>query len=121
MHTWANSLDGWVGIFFAAKDELLLHTCPVEEGEPYGDFVNFPESHDTVWQREYARKYGVDFDYFPRGRIIYNKNADTYKLFYDSCARLEANDLLSRYQQGQCEVYLDEHYQCYKCNKEYIK
>ena len=88
----STSLEGFVGLFFVTSDGLLLHTCTIENGEPYGDFVNYPESHDAVWQREYLRKYHVDYDFFPRGRIIFNRVTDVYKLFYDLCANAEADE-----------------------------
>ena len=64
------SFDGNAGLFFVVDGEWLLHMRALEEAEPYGDFHGYPENHDDVWQREYAHKYQVDFDYFPRGRIV---------------------------------------------------
>jgi hypothetical protein len=116
----AYSLNGYVGLFFVADDGLLLHACSLAAGEPYGDFVNYTESHDAVWRREYFNKYHVDFDYFPRGRIIYNRVADKYKIFYDACANIEANEIYARYTEGSCGAYLDEHYKCHKCNRQYV-
>lgn len=116
-----DSLDGLVGIFFINKDELLLHTCKIADGEPYGDFVNYPESHNDVWQREYADKHRVDFDYFPRGRIVYNKAEDVFLLYYDKCADREAKSIRKRYPKGKCNTALDEHYQCHMCNDNYVK
>lgn len=115
------SLDGLVGIYFIANDALLLHTCSLEDGEAYGDFINYPDSHDTIWQRDYYRRYHFDFDYFPRGRIIYNKLKNRYMLFYDACVISEAETLRNRYPKGKCIVELDEHYQCHMCNNNYIK
>lgn len=115
------SLDGQIGLFFVAKDKLLLHTCLLDEGEPYGDFINYPDSHDAVWQREYHRKYCVDFDYFPRGRMIYNRMTGVYLLYHDPCAAAEAEALRGRYPDGKCVVAFDEHYQCHRCNSGYIR
>jgi hypothetical protein len=103
-----HSLTGQVGIFFVAEDGLLLHTCAISDGEPYGDFVSFPESHDAVWQQEYACRYGVDFDFYPRGRVICDRKKGIYKLFYDPCAVVEAEGLRLRHPEGPCELHLDE-------------
>lgn len=100
--------------------ELLFHICNVVDGEPYVDFVNYPESHDGVWQREYYQKYRVDFDYFPRGRIIFNKAKGVYLIYHDPCIATEAEKLRGHYSDGKCEVGLDEHYQCHRCNKNYV-
>ena len=114
------ALDGVIGLFFVVNGKLLLHTCHLDDGEPYGDFINYPESHDAIWQRKYAHSYGVDFDYFPRGRIIYNRIENVYLLYHDPCVASEAEYLHGRYLQGICIIELDEHYQCHKCNKHYV-
>ena len=114
------SLDGQVGLFFAAKEKLLLHICAVADGESCGGFVNYPQSHYTVWWREYYREYRVDFDFFPRGRIIFDSVKGVYLLYYDQCIVAETEKLCGRYTDGMCEVRLDEHYQCHKCNPHYI-
>ena len=114
------SLDGRVGLFFVVDGELMLHICDLSDGEANGDFINFPESHDAVWQREYYAKHQVDFDYFPRGRIIYNRATSVYKLFYDSCTDITADEIYFCYPEGRCEAHLDEYYRCHKCNKNYI-
>ena len=59
------SLVGRIGLFFVVYGELMLHICDISDGERNGDFINFLDSHDAVWQREYYAKYQVDFDYFP--------------------------------------------------------
>ena len=76
------SLIGCVGIFFFADGNLLLHTCPFSDALPYGDFLNYPLSHDDVWIKRYQAQYKVDFDYWPRGRIIYNTKENAYTVFY---------------------------------------
>ena len=109
-----------IGTYFIVKHILLLHICTLYDGEINGDFINFPESHDTSWQREYAYKYEVDFDYYPRGRIIFNRVKDIYLLYHDPCIVLEASALCKRYPIGKCVMKLDEHYKCNICNKAYV-
>jgi hypothetical protein len=116
----ALNLTGYVGVFFAVNGRLLLHTCPVADGKTRGDFVEYPESHDTVWQKEYAHRYNVGYDYYPRGHIVFNGVTGVYKVFCDPCAAAEAGRIASRYEEGECEVSLDEDYQCYMCNRQYI-
>lgn len=115
------SLHGKVGLFFVADGRLLLHTCTLDNAERYGDFVNYPESHDEVWQREYAAKFGVDFDYYPRGRIVYNRTAEVYRLYHDPCVADTAELLRRLYPEGKCTAALDEHYQCRNCNPDYVR
>jgi len=113
-------LDGYVGLFFIVNGTLLLHKRLLADAEPYGDFINYPASHYDVWQRRYARKYKIDFDYFPRGRIVYNQKDNIYLLYYDRCIVSEAEKLCGYYLENKCIIILDEHYQCHKCNKNYV-
>jgi hypothetical protein len=113
-------LDGRVGIFWVARGALLLHTAALPEAEPYGDFLNYPVAHNDLWRDMYAARYRVDFDYFPRGRIVYNKAKDVYLLYHDACVRRDAEALRRRFPDGKCAAALDEHYQCRRCNGSYV-
>ena len=116
-----DSLNKRVGLFFVVNGEMLLHTCSIVKGEKSGVFVNYPESHYDVWEREYSRKYGgIDFDYFPRGRIVFNRKTGEYLLYHDSCIAAEAESLRGRYPERTCTLTLDEHYQCHRCNRNYV-
>jgi hypothetical protein len=114
------SLNGQVGLFFVADGKLLMHKCAVAVCDKYGDFINYPESHDEVWQREYAAKYGVDFDYYPRGRILYNVRTNKFLIYHDPCIANIAESLRKLYPESQCVTVLDEHYQCHHCNPDYV-
>ncbi|NLO08605.1 MAG: hypothetical protein GX129_01890 [Clostridiales bacterium] len=115
-----NILDNQVGLFFVVHDEFLLHSCILDEAEPYGDFLNYPLSHDKVWSKYYLKKYHVDFDYFPRGRIVYNKVKDSYILYYDECIEDEVNEIKRLFLDKECIIAIDEHYQCHNCNTGYV-
>jgi len=113
-------LKGQVGLFFVVEGKLLLHACDLADGEKCGYFINYPESHNDVWEREYYPKYLVDFDYFPRGRIIFNRKTGLYLLYHDVCVTVEASGLRGRYPEEECDLVLDEHYQCHQCNRHYV-
>ncbi len=108
-----------VGIFFVADGELLLHTCPLEYGERYGNFVNFKDSHMSVWDKSYRQKYKVDFDYYPRGRIVYRKTDDTFLIYKDKCIGDLFDKTLIAACKGRCIFEQDEHYSCHKCLEVY--
>ena len=114
-------LNGYIGLFFVVEKSLLLHTCAFAEAEKGGDFLNYPESHDDCWQREYYHIYDVDYDYFPRGRIIYNHKTNKYTIYHDKCAVAAAESLHECYTNTNCELVNDEHYQCYTCNPNYTE
>lgn len=105
-------------LFFWVDGEFLFHGCSVAAGEPYGDFVNYPHSHDRIWQEYYAKRYHVDFDYYPRGRVVYRKSDDTYLIYYDKCIADQIEQIASQYE--KCETGFDEHYQCHACNPDYV-
>jgi len=120
MNGMPDSLDNQIGLFFIVRSKLLLHNCKLAEGEPYGDFLNYPISHDKVWREQYQEKYYVDFDYYPRGRIVYNKAKQHYILYYDGCVENEVREMQSRFLANTCQISRDEHYQCHKCNAGYV-
>ena len=107
-------------LFFYVKGKLLFHGCSIDEGEHYGDFINYPESHFDIWNQNYLNKYGVDFDYYPRGRVVYRKADDTFIIYYDKCMEAAISLVTEKYADKKSKTEYDEHYQCFKCNSNYI-
>lgn len=110
-----------VGLFFVVNNKLLMHSCSLKEAELYGDFLNYPRSHMEIWDENYYRKYGVDFDFYPRGRIIYNINEETYYIYYDKCIEKNIQDLGIIPKDKKVKLLYDFHYKCHKCNKSYVE
>lgn len=115
-----DTLDNHVGLFFVVHNELLLHSCTLNDAEKYGDFLNYPFSHEKVWLSHYKNKHRVDFDYFPRGRIVYNRVKQQSILYYDGCIKSEAKKIQSLFPSKTCIIARDEHYQCHKCCEGYV-
>lgn len=109
-----------VGLFFYVEGNFLFHGCKLNGAETYGDFLVYPESHMDVWDKEYWGTYGVDFDYYPRGRIVYRKTDDTFMIYYDRCIGEEIQKLVDRYDGVRVLLDYDEHYQCHICNLDYV-
>ena len=109
----------YVGLFFVANGKLLLHKCGLDLAEANADFANFPESHMDIWDKFYYAKYKKDFDFFPRGRIVYRKADRTYIIYKDACITNEIEPIINDLQGENVLVELDEHYQCYNCNDYY--
>ena len=107
-------------LFFCVDGRLLLYSCPVERGEASGDFINYPYSHYAVWETKYRAMYNVDYDYYPRGRVVYRKSDNTYLLYYDSCAEFAAKKIAVMYGDARVLLEQDEHYQCHNCNSYYV-
>lgn len=72
-------------IFFYANNNVLFYRCSLAKGEMYGDFINYPHSHDDIWRKNHQQKFLVEFDYYPRGRVVYRQTDDTYLIYYDKC------------------------------------
>lgn len=109
-----------VGIFFVVNNQVLMHNCKLTEAEKYGDFLNYSKSHMEIWDRYYYKKYKVDFDYFPRGRIIYNVKEKVYYIYYDKCLKNDIKNLGIIPQNSKVKLLRDYHYQCHKCNRNYV-
>lgn len=113
-----------VGIFFYAKDRLIFHKCMLKDAEEYGDFLIYPYSHDEIWEKHYKKIYNVDFDYYPRGRIVYNTAEKSFWIYKDKCiASLILLSTIINNLGGinKGELKTDEHYVCHKCNEEYCE
>lgn len=108
-----------VNIFFKVNNKFLIHKCENEQSDKYGDFFNYPKSHMEIWEEYYYEKYHVDFDFFPRGRVVYNLKEDCYYIYSDRCIT-DLSKILKDYEDKKYKVCTDYHYQCYKCNKNYI-
>lgn len=114
-----------VGLFFFVDGNFAFSGCALTDAEKYGDFLVYPESHYDVWNRYesivFAGKKGkVDYDYFPRGRIVYRKSDDTFIIYYDKCVEDELDRIARDYEGYNVKFELDEHYCCHKCNPYYV-
>jgi len=109
-----------VGLFFYVNGRLLFHGCELAEAESYGDFLVYPDDHMEVWNRRYFARCRVDFDYFPRGRVVYRKSDGVYFIYHDQCLVGRMGALTGRYAEAELRLTLDEHYQCRRCNPFYV-
>lgn len=107
-----------VCLFFLVDNKFLVHSCDNNEAEKYRHFLNYPESHMNIWNRNYEKKYQVDFDYYPRGRVVYNTLEDCYYIYHDKCIE-NLHDIIKIIQGNNYKILEDFHYQCYKCNRNY--
>ena len=118
------SCDNSIGpaLFFCVDGFLLIHGCSLDEAEAYGDFLNYPHSHYKIWEKHYESKYNVEFDYYPRGRVVYRKTDDTYLIYYDKCMEPFIETVAKKYDGKGKKAILgyDEHYQCHMCNEDYV-
>jgi hypothetical protein len=115
------SLDGRVGLFFVVEGRVFLYACPLDRASWYGNFLTYPFSHDAVWGKALRARHKVDFDYYPRGRIVYDVPNGKYTVYHDRCCERAARLIGERLAPRPVEYALDEHYQCHGCNPAYVK
>ena len=85
-----------VSLFFVVNGKFLIHCCKKEDGEKYGDFINYP-----------------------RGRVVYNIKENKYYVYHDKCIK-DLSNIVGTEDKEKIEIREDFHYQCHKCNKNYI-
>lgn len=92
---------GSVGIFWGIPEPdgtwtILVDATSIAEAEPYGDFLTHPRGHYQVWtQWQKTRAAPVanrfitqaiadhEYEFFPRGRIVYNVETGEFILYAD--------------------------------------
>ena len=118
-----------VGIFFFIGATILSDSVAVEKGEKYGAAIQYGEHYNfweavkpaTLAERKFkARAY----DAFPRGRVVYFPDGNKYRIYYDTCLRMQPdlNRVIERFnlELMDTEIEKDEHYQCAKCNPNFL-
>ena len=69
-----------VGAFYIIKGKIYSQDVDLRQGESYGDFINYA-SHWDLWDYVISRiptLSRVDYDYFPRGRVVFKKSLNKY-------------------------------------------
>jgi len=115
-----------IGIFFVVQGHLLIDATPLKQGELYGDAINF-SGHFDYWEAlkptsavEQLFKNHA-YDYFPRGRVVYFNQTDSFKLYVDCCiTKNEIEKLAAAFQLSDYQLARDVHYQCAICNADYL-
>jgi hypothetical protein len=115
-----------VGIFFVYETCLLIEGTPVNEAQPYGDFMGHAKGHPAFWkdlQRDNIVPRDVEYDEVARGRVGFAVKEEIFHIFMDKCI-LENNDLVAQIEHrlnlpsaDTVPPTLDAHYHCPGCKK----
>lgn len=105
----------FVGIFFYCEKELELFSLSLEDAEDYGEFCIYPYSHDEIWEKYLRVKYERDYDYYPRGRIVFSKKEKRFWIYSDKCIPLHEIEKMGS-MLGEFVILQDEHYVCHQCS-----
>jgi len=122
------NIEPHVGIFFMIDHNIYQKSDKIGniKANSFG-FKDLQTSHYEYWNivRFFAREYrNHDFDYYPRGRVVYNALDDNFFIWLDQCIDdYEYHKFIreSFHLKGKKVVFgNDEHYQCAHCNEDYV-
>ncbi|KAB2785439.1 hypothetical protein ACRS7F_24500 [Brucella anthropi] len=117
-----NASLGKVGIFWLVQWQgrirFLSASCPIEEGEPYGEMVTYGTGHYTTWDRwqksrnmplERGIANAFEYEEWPRGRISFCRNTRKYLLLCDRKIMRDdlITDILAKFSIPKDEVTID--------------
>lgn len=118
-----------VGIFFFIDASILADSIAVEKGEKYGAAIQHGGHYEfweavkptTLAERKFkARAY----DAFPRGRVVYFPERNKFRVYHDDCLRIRPDlaKVIERFNLELMDIEFekDEHYQCAKCNPNFL-
>jgi hypothetical protein len=121
-----------VGIFFRVGEAWIVDAVAVRDGDPYGDAVQHGGHHD-YWEallprtRAERRFKAHDYDYYPRGRVVYYPTAQTYRVYVDNClTAAERREVLAAFGLAAESVEVEgnddgTHYVCARCSPGYLE
>jgi len=115
-----------VGIFFIVNGNVIFDNVSLEQGEHYGETIGF-SGHYDYWQTLIPKNSDEklfkshEYDYFPRGRVVYFMKSNSFRLYADHCLKkADIEKVASLFHLPIYELARDQHYQCAVCNSEYI-
>ena len=124
------SLTPEVGPFYVIDGAVFADSESYKEVFPNNlGFIDSNNNHYDYWhslQRFYPEFRRLDYDYYPRGRVIYNSKEKKFHLYADQCI-LDDESLIDAIIEelslpaASTIVGDDEHYQCHNCNPDYLK
>lgn len=116
-----------IGIFFVVDEVLISDALPVEQGERYGGHIQYGAHYDywlslePTTAAEAALKSHA-YDYYPRGRAVFDVKQNQVKLYIDCCVDQAALSMIRSLLRlpNDTSISNDEHYQCHHCNPMFI-
>ena len=78
-----------VGIFWFIQEPglsaaLLVDGVALVDGEPYGEYINYPAEHSSCWPdvKQHLSPFFHDCEWrdWPRGRVLYNTKAVRFEV-----------------------------------------
>ncbi len=116
-----------IGIFFLIDDVVLRDSLPIEQGQQYGHNIEHGAHYEywlnlapTTAAESTFKAHG--YDYYPRGRVVFNSQQRRAKLYIDRCIRGAARATIRQEFALPKDTLIDydTHYQCHRCNPTYL-
>ena len=114
-----------VGPFFWIDGKILAFPNePNDADDPGTGIIDGKAGHATAYERTpYQQEH--DYDYWPRGRVVFDKNKNRSIVYLDRCIK---NDEAVRsvivdsfhLDPKKTSWKLDGHYKCHRCDPNYL-
>ena len=112
-----------VGILWLVDGNLVIDSTALTMAEDYGTFKVHPGNHCSVWEKlQQGRAVPADVEYeeFPRGRVMYDTTARRFSLLADRCILKNkgvVRNIISKMNlpSKNTDVGADSHYRCFAC------
>lgn len=105
-----------VELFFLVGDKLITESEHFTKGKQEGAIYRYPKAHKEVWDELYKGKYKVEYNFYPRGEVVYELCSDSYIIYKDPCID---NSYIDRYItfgiKSKYTIIDDERFLCYAC------
>ena len=115
-----------IGIFYYINGELFSDRTFIHDIQDSGRYKDILRIHPDYWVNTVCQFrsefHNLDAYYFPRGRVLYDTQTDTYQVLLDQCLKRDhIMDQITKdfnLPRDMVTWKLDyEHYSCHKCRK----
>lgn len=119
----SSTSEPMVGIFWLFSRRLVIDSTPLSEAEPYGECLTHPRGHLRYWtmlQQSGQVPIDVEYEWPPRGRVLFDQRRDRFVLLADRCI-LNRSPLVKQIMARmhlppeKTDVDADSHYRCSRC------
>ena len=112
-----------IGIFFYIKGKLFAYPRPIESGVDREGKIDSVDSHYDEYEK-LSYHFEHDFEYFPRGRVVYDIEKKRSIVYIDRCIKDDASakeEIISTFEIDPKKAVFrkDAHYKCHNCNPHY--
>ena len=112
----------WVieGEVYASKEILTKKRILEDKRGAMTGIIDSNFSHFEEWEKGLQTKYPqADFAVYPRGRVVYSLQEQTFILFLDECiTNAQVRKIVTLFGLSAYRIDYDEHYTCDGCIEE---